>query len=104
MTETIYTLYPVFAATRELRDRFADEKDRARAVAEIEGPQTGLELVDGLTLGGYYLFHAIRADLLGRAGHIAQAAAAYDTAIALAGNERERAFLERAREALSRVH
>ena len=36
MTETIYTLYPVFAATRELRDRFADEKDRARAVSELE--------------------------------------------------------------------
>ena len=36
MTETIYTLYPVFAGTRELRDRFADEKDRARAVGEIE--------------------------------------------------------------------
>ncbi len=36
MTETIYTLYPVFAATRELRDRFADEKDRARAAGAIE--------------------------------------------------------------------
>ncbi len=36
MTETIYTLYPVFAATRELRDRFADDKDRARAVGELE--------------------------------------------------------------------
>ena len=36
MTETIYTLYPVFAGTRELRDRLADEKDRARAVVEIE--------------------------------------------------------------------
>ncbi|TMK36701.1 MAG: chlorite dismutase family protein [Actinobacteria bacterium] len=36
MTETIYTLYPVFAATRELRDRFADEKDRTRAVGELE--------------------------------------------------------------------
>ena len=35
MTETIYTLYPVFAATPELRDRFADEKDRARAVGEL---------------------------------------------------------------------
>src|SRR5436309_13524193 len=36
MTETIYTLYPVFAASRELRVRFADEKDRARAVTELE--------------------------------------------------------------------
>jgi RNA polymerase sigma-70 factor (ECF subfamily) len=78
--------------------------NRAVAVAEIKGPRAGLELVEGLNLEEYYLFHAIRADLLGRAGHSPQAAAAYDRAIALAGNERERAFLKRARETLSRVH
>lgn len=78
--------------------------NRAVAVAEIEGPRAGLELVEGLKLDDYYLFHAIRADLLGRAGHLVNAAAAYDRAIALASNERERAFLKRAREALGRVH
>lgn len=80
------------------------ELNRAVAVAEVQGPQAGLELVDGLKLEDYYLFHAIRADLLGRAGHIAEAKAAYGTAIALASNERERAFLKRAREAVDRVH
>jgi RNA polymerase sigma-70 factor (ECF subfamily) len=89
---------------REISPSPIVELNRAVAVAEVRGPQAGLELVDGLKLEDYYLFHAIRADLLGRAGHIAQAADAYETAIALAGNERERAFLKRAREALARVH
>jgi len=36
VTETTYALYPVFAGTRELRDRLADAEDRARAAREIE--------------------------------------------------------------------
>jgi hydrogen peroxide-dependent heme synthase len=36
MTDTIYTLYPVFAGTPDLRPVFGDAKDRARASAEIE--------------------------------------------------------------------
>ncbi len=38
--------------------------NRAVAVAEIEGPDAALALVDEIDLSGYYLFHAIRADLL----------------------------------------
>ena len=41
---------------------------RAVAVAEVEGPDAALTLVGDLDLGGYYLFHAIRADLLRRLG------------------------------------
>ena len=41
---------------------------RAVAVAEVEGPDAALALVDALDLGDYYLFHAIRADLLRRLG------------------------------------
>jgi RNA polymerase sigma-70 factor (ECF subfamily) len=78
--------------------------NRAVAVAEVENPRSALEIVDGLKLEDYYLFHAIRADLLRRDGDSDGAAAAYGRAIALAGNERERAFLQRARQALGRVH
>src|ERR671937_2509149 len=68
--------------------------NRAVAVAEVEGPEAALALVDGLDLGGYHLFHAIRADLLRRLGRDAEAAAAYAAAIARAENAAERAFLE----------
>lgn len=36
------------------------------AVAEVEGPEAALALLDGLGMDGYHLFHAIRADLLRR--------------------------------------
>jgi RNA polymerase sigma-70 factor, ECF subfamily len=74
--------------------------NRAVAVAEVEGPEAALALVDGLELDGYHLFHAIRADLLRRLGRDTEAAAAYEAAIARAGNAPERAFLERRRQAL----
>jgi RNA polymerase sigma-70 factor, ECF subfamily len=73
---------------------------RAVAVAELEGPGPALALVDELDLDGYYLFHAIRADLLRRAGRRAEAAQAYEAAIARTENARERAFLERRRSEL----
>jgi len=72
---------------------------RAVAVAEVEGPAAALPLVDGLDLDGYHLFHAIRADLLRRLGRHAEAALAYEAAIARTGNTAERAFLERRRQA-----
>jgi RNA polymerase sigma-70 factor (ECF subfamily) len=74
---------------------------RAVAVAEVSGPAAGLALVDGLDLPRHHLFHAVRADLLRRLGHDAEAAAAYDAAIALAGNEADRMFLRRRRESLA---
>jgi RNA polymerase sigma-70 factor (ECF subfamily) len=79
--------------------------NRAVAVAEIDGPETALALVDGLAapdLDGYYLFHAIRADLLKRAGRAAEAAAAYRAAIARTLNARERDFLQRGLATLGR--
>jgi RNA polymerase sigma-70 factor, ECF subfamily len=74
--------------------------NRAVAVAEVEGPEVALELVDGLDLDGYYLFHAIRADLLRRLGRTAEAALAYEAAIARSQNVAEREFLQRHRQAL----
>jgi RNA polymerase sigma-70 factor (ECF subfamily) len=76
--------------------------NRAVAVAEVDGPAAALALVDALDLGGFHLFHAIRADLLRRLGRLAEAALAYDAAIELADNAAERAFLQRSREAVSR--
>ena len=76
--------------------------NRAVAVAEVEGPQAALALVDGLSQRDYYLFHAIRADLLRRLGRGGEAALAYDAAIAHAGNAAERDFLRRSRQSLDR--
>ncbi|HEX6506757.1 MAG TPA: DUF6596 domain-containing protein, partial [Chloroflexota bacterium] len=74
--------------------------NRAVAVAEVEGPAAALTLVDSLDLGGYYLFHAIRADLFRRLGRNAEAAKAYEAALAHTENAAERAFLQRSRQAL----
>ena len=67
--------------------------NRAVAVAEVEGPEAALDLVDGLDLDRYHLFHAVRADLLRRLGRDAEAALAYEAAIARSRNATERAFL-----------
>jgi RNA polymerase sigma-70 factor, ECF subfamily len=66
---------------------------RAVAVAEVAGPDAGLAELAGLPLADYYLFHAIRADLLRRAGRAGEAATAYRAALELCGNATEREFL-----------
>jgi RNA polymerase sigma-70 factor (ECF subfamily) len=76
--------------------------NRAAAIAEVQGPEAALSLLGDLHLDGYYLFHAIRADLFRRLGRDADAALAYDAAIALTANNTERAFLHRRRQALSK--
>jgi RNA polymerase sigma-70 factor (ECF subfamily) len=68
--------------------------NRAVALAEVEGPAAALPVVEGLDLDGYYLFHAIRADLLRRLGRVTEAAAAYEAAIARSANAAEREFLQ----------
>jgi RNA polymerase sigma-70 factor (ECF subfamily) len=67
--------------------------NRAVAVAEVDGPAAGLRLVDGLNLGNYYLFHAIRGDLLARLGRTAEARQAFGTAARLTKNQREHDYL-----------
>jgi RNA polymerase sigma-70 factor (ECF subfamily) len=74
--------------------------NRAVAVAEVEGSEPALAAVESLDLGDYYLFHAIRADLLSRLGRNTEARQAYDAALSLTFNLVERSFLERARKAL----
>ncbi len=74
--------------------------NRAVAVAEVEGPDAALTLVDALDLDGYHLFFAIRADLLTRLGRNDEAAMAYESALARTENAAERDFLQRRRDAL----
>jgi RNA polymerase sigma-70 factor, ECF subfamily len=76
---------------------------RAVAVAEVEGPDAALTLVDRLNLDGYHLFHAIRADFLRRLGRDTEAAVAYEAAIDRTHNATERDFLQRSRHALTRA-
>jgi RNA polymerase sigma-70 factor (ECF subfamily) len=69
--------------------------NRTVAVAEVDGPAAALAIVDDLDLGNYYLYHAIRADLLRRLGRRVEAAAGYQAAIDRSQNEAEREFLTR---------
>ena len=71
--------------------------NRAVAIAMATGVATGLALVEELAheLRDYHLWHAARADLLRRLDRRAEATAAYQTALALAGSKPERRFLQR---------
>jgi len=75
--------------------------NRAIAVSELDGPEIALAEIDGLPLEGYHAFHATRADLLRRLGRSEESRAAYDQAIALAGNTAETAYLIRRRDQLA---
>jgi len=69
--------------------------NRAVAVAMSEGYERGLELMGGLPLDGYHLYHSARADLLRRLDRREEAAAAYRRALELTASEPERRFLSR---------
>jgi RNA polymerase sigma-70 factor (ECF subfamily) len=77
--------------------------NRAVALAEVEGAAVALTLVESLDLGSYHLYHAIRADLLRRLGRNAEAALAYEAAIARSANAAERDFLQRSHQALTTI-
>ncbi|WP_174550929.1 RNA polymerase sigma factor [Actinomadura macra] len=71
--------------------------NRTVAVAMVAGPSAALAEVEALEqdgrLAAYRYLPAIKADLLRRTGRRREAAAAYERAVTLAGNEAERAFL-----------
>jgi RNA polymerase sigma-70 factor, ECF subfamily len=69
------------------------EMNRAIAVAEIDGPEAGLAILDRLDLDHYRYFHSTRAGLLRRAGRDAEAHDAYRRALALVQTEQEQRFL-----------
>jgi len=78
--------------------------NRAIARAEVDGPAVALVEVDELDLDGYHLLHATRAELLVRLGRAAEAASAYDRAIALTDNVAEQRFLTARRDAVAARH
>jgi RNA polymerase sigma-70 factor (ECF subfamily) len=71
------------------------ELNRAVAVAETEGAEAALRLVDALELDGYRYFHATRGELLRRLGRPDEARSAYERALELTPEGPERRFLER---------
>jgi RNA polymerase sigma-70 factor (ECF subfamily) len=73
---------------------------RAVAVAEADGPQAGLDIVDGLALEDYHYMHATRGELLRRLGRCDEARDAYDRALALVHDDAERRLLQRRLEEL----
>jgi len=70
------------------------ELNRAVAVAEAEGADAGLRIVDGLDLDGYRYLHTTRAELLRRLGRTAEARDAYLRALPLISDPPERRFVE----------
>ena len=85
----------LYARLAELSPSPVVELNRAVAVAMADGPEPGLEIVEGLTgLERYHLWHSTRAELLRRLGREEDAAAAYARALELAPSETERTFLQ----------
>jgi len=76
--------------------------NRAVAIGELDGPGVALRIVDRLQdeLTGYHAYFVARADILRRLGRSEESRAAYDRAIALAGNTAETAYLTRRRDQL----
>jgi RNA polymerase sigma-70 factor, ECF subfamily len=67
---------------------------RAVAVAEVDGPEPALRIVEGLSIGAeHHVWHVVRADLLHRLGRGGEAAEEFRTAAEMTGNEAERRFL-----------
>jgi RNA polymerase sigma-70 factor (ECF subfamily) len=71
------------------------ELSRAVAVAEADGAEAGLAIVEGLDLGDYHYAHATRGELLHRLGRSDEARAAYGRALDLVHDEAERRLIER---------
>jgi RNA polymerase sigma-70 factor (ECF subfamily) len=75
--------------------------NRVVALAEVQGPAAGLARLADVGQDGrldrHHLFHAIRGDLLARAGRPAEAASAFAAAMDRTGNQAERALLDRRR-------
>jgi RNA polymerase sigma-70 factor, ECF subfamily len=78
-----------------LTDSPVVELSRAVAVAEADGPEAGLEIIDRLALEDYHYFHSTRGELLRRLGRTAEARDAHRRALALVHDEAERRLLER---------
>jgi RNA polymerase sigma-70 factor, ECF subfamily len=71
------------------------ELNRAIAIAERQGPEAGLGIIDSLPLEDFHYLHAARAELLHRLGRDSEARAAYERALTLVYDDAERRLLDR---------
>jgi RNA polymerase sigma-70 factor, ECF subfamily len=85
----------LYGELARLTDSPVVELNRAIAVAEADGPEAGLEIVDSLALEDYLYLHSTRGELLRRLGRNGKARDAYRRALALVHDEAERRLLER---------
>jgi len=85
----------LYGELARLTDSPVVELSRAVAVAEEQGPEAGLEIVDRLDLDEYRYLHSTRGELLRRLGRTAEAGDAYRRALALVDDDAERRLLER---------
>ncbi len=77
--------------------------NRAIAIAETGKLGDALAIVEKLDLASYHLFHSTRGELLTRLGRHAEAAAAFESALALTENQAERRLLEERRDQARRA-
>jgi RNA polymerase sigma-70 factor (ECF subfamily) len=85
----------LYGELSRLTDSPVVELNRAVALAEAQGPEAGLAIVDGLHLDDYRYLHATRGELLRRLGRTDEARAAYRRALTLVHDEAERRLLQR---------
>jgi RNA polymerase sigma-70 factor, ECF subfamily len=85
----------LYGELARLTDSPVVELNRAVAVAETEGPEEGLRLIDQLALEDYRYLHSARGELLARLDRIEEAGDAYRRALALTHDAAEQRFIER---------
>jgi RNA polymerase sigma-70 factor (ECF subfamily) len=85
----------LYGELSRLTDSPVVELSRAVAVAEAEGPEAGLQIVDGLALEDYRYLHSTRGELLSRLGRTDEAGDAYRRALELVNDDAERRLIER---------
>jgi RNA polymerase sigma-70 factor, ECF subfamily len=100
---TIATLY---ARLETLTGSPVVRLNRAVAVGESQGPQAGLDIIEGLdhALANNHRLHAVRADLAQRAGKTRLARTSYQIALELCTNEVEQQYLTQRLAALDPSH
>jgi RNA polymerase sigma-70 factor (ECF subfamily) len=85
----------LYGELSRLTDSPIVELNRAVAVAETDGPEAGLAIVDTLPLEGYRYWHSTRGELLRRLGRADEARDAFGRALELVDDDAERRLLER---------
>lgn len=71
------------------------ELSRAIAVAEVDGPEAGLAILEGIVLDGYHYVEVARAEFLRRMGRLNEARFALDAALCNVTDDAERDLLRR---------